>query len=381
MDANPFTRWQPGATLMTNSTTAVQTVYVGTYTHPGVDTFARVDGIFVYDFDPSAGELRLRHATAGIVNPSYLALAADRRRLFAVNEVEGAPGGISALALDMAAGEPLLLNTQPVHGTLPCYIGLAPSGKWALVANYGSGNVTILPILADGQLGEAASVYQDRGCGADPKRQATPHAHCAVFDPTGRRVLVADLGVDCIFSFNFDDAAGQLIPADPPGVAAAPGAGPRHLSFSADGRFLYAVNELNSTVAVYAYDAAAGTLEPVQAISTLPDGFSGESWAGGMQIAPSGRFLYASNRGDDSIAVFAIDAASGRLTRVEIVSSGGSWPRHIAFDGTGSYLMVTNQKSDQLVTLRVDLAAGTLTPVSVIDVPRPAFVMAVEVGV
>ncbi len=357
--------------------TAMQTVYVGTYTHSGVDTFGRVDGIFVYDFDPAAGDLRFRHAAAGIVNPSYLALAPDRRTLFAVNELEGAPGGISALALDTAAGEPLLLNTQPVHGVAPCYICLAPSGKWALVANYGSGSVTVLPILADGQLGAAASIYQNRGCGADPKRQATPHAHCAVFAPDGR-LFVADLGVDCILIFHLDESTGELIPADPPGVASAPGAGPRHLTFGADGRCLYAVNELDSTVAVYAYDAAAGTLDSVQTISTLPDDFSGESAAAGIQIAPSGRFLYASNRGHDSVAVFAIDPPSGRLTRVEIVPSGGRTPRHIAFDRTGSYLLVANQGSSQLVTLRVDPAAGTLTPAGVVDVHRPAFVMAVE---
>ncbi len=361
---------------MTNSSTVVQTVYVGTYTHPGVDTFGRVDGIFVYEFDSTSGELRFQHATAGVVNPSYLALSADQRMMYAVNELEGAPGGTSALALDSSAGE-LLLNTQPVHGVAPCYIRLDPSGKWALVANYGSGNVTILPILADGQLGAAASVYQNRGCGADPKRQATPHAHCAVFDPTGHRVLVADLGVDCILVFRFDDSAGQLIPADPSGVASAPGAGPRHLSFSADGRFLYAVNELDSTVAVYAYDAASGALEPVQAISTLPDDFSGESWAGGMQIAPSGRFLYASNRGHDSIAVFAIDPLSGRLARVEIAPLGGGFPRHIAFDRTGNYLFVANQHSSRLVTLRVDPTAGTLTPAGEVAVSNPAFVMAV----
>ncbi len=363
---------------MTNSMMATQTVYVGTYTHSGVDTFGRVDGIYVYEFDPSTGELRFQHAAAGIVNPSYLALSADRRTMYAVNELEGAPGGISALALDSAAEAPLLLNTQPVHGVAPCYIGIDPSGRWALVANYGSGNVTILPILADGQLGEAASIYQNCGCGADPKRQATPHAHCAVFDPAGRRLFVADLGVDCILSFHLDEFTGELIPADPSGASSAPGAGPRHLTFSADARFLYAVNELNSTVAVYAYDAAAGTLDSLQTISTLPDDFSGESWAGGIQIAPSGRFLYASNRGDDSIAVFAIDPTSGRLTRVEIAPCGGHWPRHIAFDRTGNYLLVANQHSSQLVTLRVDQTAGTLTPIQVVEVSRPAFVMAVE---
>ncbi len=363
--------------MMTDQSMAHQTLYVGTYTHPGVDTFGRVDGIFAYDFDPVAGELRLQHATAGIVNPSYLVLSPDRRMMYAVNELEGAPGGISALALDMAAGEPLLLNTEPVHGTTPCYVGLDPSGKWALVANYGSGSVTVLPIAEDGQLGAAASVSQNRGCGADPKRQATPHAHCAVFDPAGRHLFVADLGIDCILSFQFDDSVGQLIPAEPPGVPTVPGAGPRHLAFSADARYLYAVNELDSTVAVYAYEATAGTLAPVQTISTLPEGFSGESWAGGIQIAPSGRFLYASNRGDDSIAVFAIDPASGRLTRVEIAPCGGHWPRHIAFDLTGGYLFVANQKSDQLVTLRVDPAAGTLTPVGAVAVSNPAFAIAI----
>ena len=296
--------------------------------------------------------------------------------MFAVNELEGAPGGISALALDTADGAPLLLNTEPVHGMLPCYIGLDPSGKWALVANYGSGSVTVLPILADGQLGAAASSYQNRGCGADPKRQATPHAHCAVFAPDGR-LFVADLGVDCILSFHLDNA-GQMIPDDPAGAPSTPGAGPRHLVFSADARYLYAVNELNSTVAVFAYDASAGTLDPVQAISTLPDDYSGESWAGGIQIAPSGRFLYASNRGHDSVAVFAIDPASGRLTRVEIAPCGGHWPRHIAFDRTGNYLFVANQKSDQLVTLQgrsrrrnAHARRGRR------ECPRPAFAMAV----
>ena len=345
---------------------AAQLVYVGTYTHSGAADSGRSEGIFIYEFDPISGALTRRGAVRDVLNPSFLTISKDRRRLFAVNEYERPPempeGGVSAFAIDRDPALPTFLNRQSSHGEAPCYVTLDATEQWAFVANYTSGTVAVYPVGEDGRLGAATHILQNQGHSVVPGRQESAHAHCAVFDPSQRFVLVADLGIDQIQVFRFDAAAGRLLPNDPPSVAAAPGAGPRHLEFHPGGRWLYVTNELNSTVSAYAWDSGRGTLTHAQTVSSLPEGFDGWNSMADLHCSRDGRFLYASNRGHDSIIVLSVEPETGALTPVEIVPTGGRTPRNFALDLTGRYLLAANQDSDLLVVFARNPDTGRLTP-------------------
>lgn len=328
-------------------------VYVGAYTAPPM---GKAEGLDVYRLDPASGALARVQTVPGVVNPSFLALDPQERFLFAVNEVER--GGVSAFARDPATGELTPLNEQPTHGAAPCHLSVDPTGRFVLVANYGSGSVAVLPVGPDGRLGATTDVVQHEGRSAHPERQSGPHAHTIVPDPAGRHILAADLGIDQVVVYRLDDAAGRLVPHGR--FRAAPGAGPRQLAFGAGGRFVYVLNELDSTLTACAYDPAAGALQALQTVSTLPEGFAGENTCARVEVAPSGRFVYASNRGHDSIAHFAIDESTGRLTAAGHEPTGGRTPRHFALDPTGAWLLAANQGSDTIVTFRVDPATGRL---------------------
>jgi len=346
-----------------------QQVYIGTYTQQKKGH--RAEAIYRYEFDASSGALHSLDAVTGVTNPSFLTFSQDRRFCYAVNEGDG--GQLNAFSVDAASGDLTFINQQPTQGSAPCYVSVHSSGRWALVANYSSGSMTVFPINADGSLAPASAVIQNHGRGPTSKRQDGPHAHCAIFAPDERYVLLTDLGIDQIRIFRFDADSGHLT-AQPP-ASTAPGAGPRHLEFHPNGRWVYVTTELDSTVAVYAYDAEGGTLQPLQTISMLPDGLEGESTAADVHIDAAGRFLYASNRGHDSIAVFAIDANNGYLSLVEIVPCGGKTPRNFALDASGAYLLVANQDSDNVVTFRVDSESGRLTATGQItSVPLPVCV-------
>jgi len=335
-------------------------VYIGTYTR------ATSRGIYVARFDPATGRLDPPELAAESSNPSFLALHPDRALLYAANEVsdfEGqAAGSVSAFAIDAATGRLRLLNRVSSRGADPCHLVVDGTGKNVLVANYTGGSVASLPIRPDGSLGAATAFVQHQGSGANPDRQKGPHAHAVQLDAANRLLLVADLGLDRVLLYRFDAARGALEPSDPPHASLGPGAGPRHLAFAPDGRHLYAVNEMNLTVRVFRYDA--GRLIDEQTVSTLPAGTKpgkADSTAE-VQVHPSGRFLYASNRGPDTIAVFAIDAASGRLTPVEHVPTGGRTPRNFAIEPAGRYLLAANQGSDTVVVFRIDPDTGRLSP-------------------
>src|SRR5580704_12414383 len=256
-------------------------------------------------------------------------------------------------------------------GAAPAHITLDQTGRYALVSNYNAGSVAVFPVLKDGRLGEATSFVQHKGSSVNPQRQEGPHAHAIALSPDNRFAVVADLGLDQLLVYSFDSAKGTL-GANPQVAKASPGAGPRHLAFSADGRFLYVINELQSTVVTYSYNAATGALHELQTISTLPKTFSGNNTAAEIEIHPSGKFLLASNRGDDGIAVFAIDSATGTLTHVENDPTKGKTPRHFAIDLTGSWLLAANQDSDNIVVFRIDQKTGHLTPTGdVFQVPSP----------
>jgi 6-phosphogluconolactonase len=346
---------------------------VGTYTEQGGR-----DGVHLLRLDPVTGALRPAGTAAAGPNPSFLALHPGRRVVYAVNEVtewEGRPSGaVSALAIG-DDGTLAPLGRRASGGGAPCYVSVDRTGRFALVANYVGGSVAVLPIGADGGLGEATAVVRHEGAGPHPERQRGPHAHCIVPDPSNRWALAADLGIDRILVYRFDDRAGTLLPAAVPFAALAPGAGPRHLAFHPSGRLLYVVNELDLTLGAFGWDADAGALTPLATLPLLERRPSREATAADLHVAPSGRFLYASVRGDDGIVVFSLGAADGRPARVQRVASGGHWPRNFALDPSGRFLLAANQRSHTVVGFHVHPESGALTPTGHrADVPSPVCV-------
>jgi 6-phosphogluconolactonase len=347
-------------------------VYVGTYT--GKES----KGIYFYRLqDTTLVPMGLAGETP---SPSFLAIDQKRRLLFAVNETntfQGKPsGGVSSFAIDPATGKLTLLSQQASMGTGPCHIALDKEITNAIVANYSSGSVAVFPISADGKLGEASDVKQHQGSSVNPQRQKGPHAHCITFDPAGRFVFVCDLGLDKVMIYRFDPEHGKLTPNDPAFAEAPKGAGPRHMVFRPDGKFAYVVNEMGSTVTTYAYDADKGRLRTIESISTLPADFNGANTTAEIAVHPSGKFLYASNRGSDSIALFKIDPASGKLTWVEAQKTGGKTPRFFAIESTGKLMVIANQNSSTLVLAPIDAASGAIKP-SAASIPCPSPVSAV----
>lgn len=345
---------------------AVVFAYIGTFTRMPPHPRGAAEGVHVLRLDPAAGAFTHVQTLAGVDSPSFLALHPSGRFLYAVNAVpehDGRPGGaVSAVAIDPATGGLTLLNHQPSHGAGPCHVSVDRAGRWVFVANYGGGSIAMLPIADDGRLGPATDAVQHRGSSVDPRRQEGPHAHSINLDPSGRFALVADLGLDMVLVYRIDRERGRLAPNDPPGVRTKPGAGPRHLDFHPNGRWVYVINELDSTLGAYAYEAERGVLTELHTLPTLPEGFAGVNSCADVHVHPSGRFVYGSNRGHDSIAVFEIDQAGGRLTARGHVSTGGATPRNFAIDPGGRFMYVANQDSDTIVTFSIDPDDGALTP-------------------
>jgi 6-phosphogluconolactonase len=335
-------------------------MYVGTYTEDGSTS----KGIYVYRYDAATGKLSSPTLAAQTINPSYLVIHPNHKFLYAVNEIGNyqgkKSGAVSAFAID-ATGTLKLLNQVATGGADPCYITLDKSGKYVLVANYTGGSIAVFPVMGDGRLGEASAFVQHEGHGTNPQRQEAAHAHSIDLSADNRFAIVDDLGLDETLVYKFDATKGSLTQNSPPFAKAADGAGPRHFTFDASGKFGYVVDEMGSTVEGFRYDAAAGVLHSVQTISSLPKGFAGHSDAAEILIHPSGKFLYASNRGHDSIAVFAIDRAKGTLTPVEYASTKGNSPRNFEIDPTGTRLVVGNEKSDNMAVFKIDRSSGRLT--------------------
>jgi 6-phosphogluconolactonase len=347
--------------------------FVGTYTQDGSTS----KGIYAYRYDAANHEITDLGVAAETTNPSFVALSPNGKYLYAVNELQNYKGpnsgGVSAFSVDSATGKLTFLNEVPSRGADPCYITVDKTGKWVLVANYTGGSVAVFPVLADGKIGEAKTFVQHTGHGADPKRQEGPHAHSIDLSPDNRFAYVDDLGLDELRIYNFDAANGTLTPSDPPYVKLDPGSGPRHFAFAPSGKFAYVVSEMKGTVTAFSIDPRTGTPHTLQTLSTLPEGFKGDIEDAEVEIHPSGKFLYASNRGDgNSIAVFAIDSAKGTLTPVEYASTQGKTPRNFAIDPSGTVLFAENQQSNNIVVFRIDPQAGKLTPTGkVVDVPSP----------
>ncbi len=355
-------------------------VYVGTYT-----TKTESKGIYSYEFDAATGKLTPKGVAAETRDPSWVVVHPNGKYLYAANEA-GKASAVSAFAVDAKSGNITLLNQMPSLGNDPCYLSLDKTGKYVFVANYSSGTIAVFPILADGRLGEHTASLKDQGATGPNKQQEGPHAHWIEATGNNHFLYVADLGLDRVLIYKFDATNGSLTPserqpskasadkaaaADPFSATLNPGAGPRHAAFGAGGKFMYVLGEIQSTVTVFANDVQE-TYRAVQMISTLPKGFAGRNDAAEIAVHPNGKFLYASNRGHESMAIFAIDPATGTLTFVAHVPTGGKEPRHFAIDPSGKYLLAENQLSNNIVVFKIDLTTGGLTPTGqVLDVPSP----------
>jgi 6-phosphogluconolactonase len=349
--------------------------YVGTYTEEG----SKSKGIYAYRYDATTSEITPLGLAAETTNPSWVTLHPNGRFLYAVNDVGNYTGpnsgGVSAFSVDHATGKLTFLNEVASRGADPCYIIVDKAGKYVLVANYTGGSVAVFPVLADGKLGEASAFVQHTGHGTNPERQEGPHPHSIDLSPNNHFAMVDDLGLDELLVYKFDSGKGSLTPNDPPFAKLDAGAGPRHFVLRPDGKFAYVVAEMGHTVTVFSNDPASGKLEPLQTVTTLPKDFTGHNDDAEIQVHPSGRFLYASNRGDDSIAIYAIDKDKGTLTQVGVVHTGGKEPRSFEIDPTGNLLFAANQKSDNIVVFRIDPNTGQLRPTGkVLEVGSPVCV-------
>ncbi len=355
--------------------------FVGTYTEEGTKS----EGIYAYGFDAGTAQITPLGLAAKTINPSWVTLHPNGRFLYAVNEIGSYKGpnsgGVSAFAVDRTTGKLTFLNEVPSRGADPCYVIVDQTGKYVLVANYTGGSIAVFPILDDGRLGDASSFVQHSGHGVNPERQEGPHAHSINLSPDNRFAMVDDLGLDELLIYKFDAAKGALTSNDPPFANVSSGAGPRHFALHPNGKFAYVAAEMQSSVTAFSYDASAGALRSLQTISTIPKGFTGSNDDAEVQIHPSGKFLYASNRGHDSIAVFAIDDSRGTLTPIEYAPTRGKTPRSFEIDPTGKYLFAANQQSNNIVVFRIDEKTGRLTPTGqVVEVASPVCVkfLAVE---
>ena len=330
-------------------------VFIGTYTEK---EGSQSKGIYVYRMDVSSGKLSFVWEAKGILNPSYLEIHPGRRLFYAVNEVQSFGGqdggGVTGFSIDPTSGTLDLLNAYSSQGKDPCYISIEQTGRFALVANYSGGNAAMLPIQPDGQLGPASDVVQHSGASVNPDRQTAPFVHSIVPDPTNRFAMVADLGADKLVIYEMDLEKGKL--RRHAEVKVKPGAGPRHTIFHPNGKYLYLINELNSTLIAYRYNSAEGSLEELQTISTLPRGFEGENLCADLHIY--GKYLYGSNRKHDTIAWYLIDEDTGQLTYQGEVPSGGKEPRGFAIDPTGNFLLAAHERSDNVAIFQLDPATG-----------------------
>jgi 6-phosphogluconolactonase len=332
------------------------TVYFGTHTAgPG-------KGFSVSHFDTVTGALSKPEFLLETPAPAYFVIAPGGRRLYSCNST----GFVSAYSIDPATAQLKLINQKPSGGGDPSYISLDRTGHYVLVANFESGNVAVWALEPDGSLGERTAFVQHTDGGLQP------HAHSIRVDPTNRFALVGDTGLDRLFVYKFNVKDGSLTPNDPPFVTAAPGANPRHVAFHPNGRWLYVLTEAGSTIMLFNWDTKRGALSEVQTVSTLPKDFQGKSACAEMQVHPNGKFVYASNRGRDSIAVFSVDSKTGRLTLIQDVPSGGKTPRNFDLDPTAHWMLVTNHDSNNAMVFRIDQQTGKLTPTGQpVDVPYP----------
>jgi 6-phosphogluconolactonase len=356
-------------------------VYVGTYTNNN-----KSKGIYVFRLQTQNSEVSQNillvplGLAAESTNPSFLEVDAKRRLVFAVNEIDSfegkRTGAVSAFAIDPQTGKLKLLNQKSAMGSGPCHLVLDREGRHLLIANYGSGSVAVLRVEPDGRLGESTAFIQHTGQSVNPQRQKGPHAHCVTLDLANKFAFVCDLGLDKVMAYRFDAQTGKLTAADPAFAALKPGAGPRHMVFRPDGKFAYVINELNSTVTAFAYDTTSGRLTELQTESTLPPYFDGKNSGAEIGMHPSGKWLYVSNRGNETVILFDIDKEKGTLSYTEEQGTGGKIPRHFGIQPNAKHLAIGNQNSDTVLVCRIDEGNGRLKPSGVFaEVPAPVCVV------
>jgi 6-phosphogluconolactonase len=345
--------------LLTLSTVYAESlpVYFGTYTSG--DNGSK--GIYRSLLDTDTGKLSLPVLAAEAKNPSFLEIHPNGKYLYAVSESGGA-GTVSAYAIEKDTKNLKLLNSQPSGGSGPCHVNIDHTGKNVLVANYNSGSASVIPIKPDGSLAEPTGFVQHEGASVNPQRQKGPHAHSVNPSPDDRFAFVADLGLDKVMIYKLDVEKGTIVPNDPAFAKVKPGAGPRHFTFSIDGKYAYVINEMGGTITAFAYEPVSGALTEIQTITTLPDDFAGRNSCAEVRVHPSGRFLYGSNRGHDSIAVYRIDQAKGTLRFVEHEKADIKTPRNFNIDPTGKFCLVANQGADSVVVFKIDQKTGALEP-------------------
>ena len=342
-------------------------LFVGTY------TTGKSKGIYVYKFNSRNGEVEWVSNTDSSANPSFLAIAPNGKTIYAVNEVsQSQTGAVASYTFDAANGKLNFLNLQPSGSEHPCHVSITKDGKWVAVANYTGGSLALLPVNADGSLQPLVQHIINKGKSVDPKRQDKPHVHSVFFSPDNKYLLSPDLGLDQIGIYRFDPKLKKpLAPMPVPYIKSEPGSGPRHLDFSPDGKYLYVIEEMGGTVAAYSYKN--GVTKSIQRIATHPEDFKGQPGSADIHVSPDGKFLYASNRGDENnLAIFSIDPATGKLTSAGYQSVMGSGPRNFMIDPTGKFLLVANQKTNNLVVFRRDMATGLLQKtLQQIEIPSP----------
>jgi len=345
-------------TVMASTQSTEMLVYIGTYTGQNSK------GIYAFRFNQVTGALTSIGLVAETPSPSWLVTSPSGQFLYAANETDDVDadksGGVSAFRIDRATGGLTTLNSQSSRGAHPCHLAVDRTGTHVVVANYTGGNLAVLPIAADGRLNPASQVVKHLGSSVNADRQKEPHAHSIDFDPAGRFAVSADLGADRIFVYRYDPKGGGLSAGLHPAVAADPGAGPRHVAFLPDGAFAFAINELTSTITSYTWDASRGALKTLSTISTLPAPHRGNSTAE-IRVHPGGRFVYGSNRGHDSIAVYRV-SSTGSLSLVEYEPTRGKTPRNFTIDPSGQWIVAANQSSHSLSVFRIDQKTGALTP-------------------
>lgn len=336
------------------------------WTFFGTYTGQKSKGIYAAKFDTRTGKFGAPQLAAEIKNPTFLAVHPNGKWLYAIGEVNNfggkKSGSIAAYAIDASSGKLTALNTQASGGAGPCHVFVDRTGKCVLAANYGGGSVIAVPLKDDGSLAEPGSFIQHNGTGPNKSRQEGPHAHCIITDPSNKFALACDLGLDKVLIYKLDPASGELKPNDPSFGSTAPGAGPRHIAFHPNGKFAYVISEMGCTMTTFAWDGKRGSLTAVDAVSTLPGELEKNYSTAEIQVHPNGKFVYGSNRGHDSIAVFSVDEQTGKLTRIQSVSSQGKTPRHFALDPTSKFLIAENQDSNDVFVFSVDQSTGKLTP-------------------
>ncbi len=325
---------------------------VGTYTQKGSE------GIYVYNFNTNTGEFSPESVAKGLKNPSFLAISPDQKKVYSVGEMDNG-GAVYAFSFDNASGKLEKLSTESSGGAGPCHITVDKTGKWVMVANYGGGSLSILPILPTGGVGAPLKTFQHEGSGPNKQRQEKAHVHSVNLSANNRDLYVPDLGIDEITYYQLDDKKGTLTEGKP--TRTSPGAGPRHFTIHPNQKFAYVINELDMTVTAYNYNKD-GSLSDIQTISTVPADFKGTNICADIHISPDGKFLYGSNRGHDSIATYAIDSSTGKLTLVEITPSGGKHPRNFMIDPSGRLVLVANRDTDNIVIFSRNAQTGKLTP-------------------